>query len=164
MIQVLASVFQLILRLFSRWKCDLRKFQKATFQVLTFHFELNFSLLKSSKCDLVMSIKLRFTFSHPTLNSFSASWVAQNANCVGLKKRCFKALKFDLLPFISVLELWPLKFLTHISKSKVKVQISKPLKHLYFDLTQVAFWDSQEAENEFKVRWENVKRSFIDFI
>jgi len=37
---------------------------------------------------------------------------------------------------------------THISTSKVKVQISKPLKQRFFNLTQVAFWANQEAENE----------------
>jgi len=40
------------LRFFTKRKCDLRKVEKATVQVLTFHFELNFSILTSSKCDL----------------------------------------------------------------------------------------------------------------
>jgi len=31
-----------------------------------------------------------------------------------------------------------LKFLIHISKTNVKVQISKPLKHRFFNLMQVA--------------------------
>jgi len=40
------------LRLLTRRKCDLRKVEKATFQVLAFHFELNFYLSTSSKCDI----------------------------------------------------------------------------------------------------------------
>ena len=52
MLHVIASHFELILRLFTRRKCDLHKIEKATFQMLTFHIQLNFSLLTSSKCDL----------------------------------------------------------------------------------------------------------------
>jgi len=36
---------------------------------------------------------------------------------------------------------------------KVKGQISKSLKHRFFNFTQVAFWASQEAENEVKGAW-----------
>ena len=33
-------------------------------------------------------------------------------------------------------------------------------KHCFYDLTQVAFWDGQEAENEFKVTCEPLKHRF----
>ena len=38
-----------------------------------------------------------------------------------------------------------------------------PLKHRIFDLTQVAFWVRQEAENELKVTCDPIKHSFLDF-
>ena len=40
----------------------------------------------------------------------------------------------------------------------------EPLKHWFFDLTQVAFWHGQEAKNEFKVSCEPLKHHFLDFI
>jgi len=46
---VLATYFDLIMYLLSRPKNDLHKFEKAMFQVLAFHFELNFYLFTSSK-------------------------------------------------------------------------------------------------------------------
>ena len=36
------------------------------------------------------------------------------------------------------------------------------LKHRFIELTQVAFWDGQEAENEFKVTCEPLKHRFLD--
>jgi len=39
----------------------------------------------------------------------------------------------------------------------------EPLKHRFYDLTQVAFWDGQEAENEFKVICDPLKHRFLDF-
>jgi len=41
MIQVLASHFEFILLILTRRKCDLRKVEKATIQLLAFHFEIN---------------------------------------------------------------------------------------------------------------------------
>jgi len=46
---------------------------------------------------------------------------------------------------------------------KIKGQISKPLRNRFFNHTEVAFWAIQEAENDSKVRWENVNLRFIDF-
>jgi len=37
------------------------------------------------------------------------------------------------------------------------------LKHRFFELTQVAFWDGQEAEYEFKVTCDPLKHPFFDF-
>jgi len=44
---------------------------------------------------------------------------------------------------------------------KVKVEISKPLKHRFFNLTQDAFWATQEAEDEFKVHFHSLKHHFF---
>jgi len=41
---------------------------------------------------------------------------------------------------------------------------SLPLKHRFLDRNKVAFWDGQEAENEFKVTCESLKLRFLDFI
>jgi len=38
----------------------------------------------------------------------------------------------------------------------------EPLKHPFFNLTQVAFWDGQEAENEFPVIGDYLKHRFLD--
>ena len=35
------------------------------------------------------------------------------------------------------------------------------LKHRFFELTQVEFWDGQEAENEFKVTCDSLKHRFF---
>jgi len=37
------------------------------------------------------------------------------------------------------------------------------LKHSFLDLSQVAFWDGQDAENEFNVTCEPLKHRFLDF-
>ena len=37
----------------------------------------------------------------------------------------------------------------------------EPLKHPYFDLTQVAFRDGQEAENELKMSCDHLKHRFL---
>jgi len=86
------------------------------------HFELIFCLLTSPKCVLLKFKKAVF--------------------------QVFRNLTFDLSLLTLNFELLTLKFLTHISQPKVKVQISKPLNHRFFNLTQVAFWAIQEAENE----------------
>jgi len=39
----------------------------------------------------------------------------------------------------------------------------EPLKHPYFDVTQVALWNGQEAENELKVSCDPLKHRFLDF-
>ena len=56
------------------------------------------------------------------------------------------------------------KFQVQGQKWKVKGQISKRLKLRFFNLSLVAFWASQEPENELKVRLENLNLSFIEFI
>ena len=38
----------------------------------------------------------------------------------------------------------------------------QPLKHSFFDLTQVAFSDGQEAENELKMSCDHLKHRFLD--
>jgi len=38
------------------------------------------------------------------------------------------------------------------------------LKHRFLDLSQLAFWGGQGAENDFKVPWEPLKHRFIEFI
>jgi len=38
------------------------------------------------------------------------------------------------------------------------------LKYRFFELTEVAFWDGQEAEYEFKVTCDPLKLRFFDFI
>ena len=38
------------------------------------------------------------------------------------------------------------------------------LKHPFFDLTQVAFWDGQEAENELKMSCDHLKHRLLDLI
>ena len=40
----------------------------------------------------------------------------------------------------------------------------EPLKHLYFDLTQVAYRDGQEAEHELKMSCDNLKHRLLDLI
>ena len=37
------------------------------------------------------------------------------------------------------------------------------MKHRFLDLRQVAFWDGQDAENEFKVTCEPLKHRFLFF-
>ena len=39
----------------------------------------------------------------------------------------------------------------------------RALKHRFLDRSQVAFWDGQETENEFKVTCEPLKHRFLDF-
>jgi len=36
--------------------------------------------------------------------------------------------------------------------------------HRYLELNQLAFWVGQEAENEFKVTFDNLNHRFFDFI
>jgi len=91
-------------------KKDLRKVEKAIFQLLLFHFELNFCLFISSKSDLDEVDKRWLKFSHRTLNSFSVSWPAQNATCVRIETRCFKEFEIWPLNFQADLELWTSKF------------------------------------------------------
>jgi len=55
--------------------------------------------VKSAMQGLESSIKRCINFSHCTLNSFYAFRAAQNAPCVCLKKRCFKEWKFTLNSF-----------------------------------------------------------------
>jgi len=38
----------------------------------------------------------------------------------------------------------------------------EPLKRPFFDLTQVAFWDGQEAENGLKMSCDHLKHRFLD--
>ena len=96
-----------------------------------------------------------------TLNSSSASWVAQNASCVRLKKRCFRGFEIWTLKY----KLKTSKVKVHSSRSKVKGERSnlKPLKHSFFNLTQVAIWASQEAENKFKVHFHSLKHRYFRF-
>ena len=37
------------------------------------------------------------------------------------------------------------------------------LKHRFVELAEDAFWDGQEAENEFKVKCDALKHRFFDF-
>jgi len=37
------------------------------------------------------------------------------------------------------------------------------MKHRFFEITQAAFWDGQEAVNEFKVTCDPLKHRFFDF-
>ena len=37
----------------------------------------------------------------------------------------------------------------------------RALETSLLDLNKVAFWDGQEAENEFKVTWEPLKHRFL---
>jgi len=37
------------------------------------------------------------------------------------------------------------------------------LKHRFIDLSQVAFWEVEEAENELKLTWEPLKHRFFNF-
>ena len=53
------------------------------------------------------------------------------------------------------------KFKVEGQKWKFKSQISKHLKHRFLNLTQDAFWASQEAENEFKVYFHSLKYLFF---
>jgi len=41
---------------------------------------------------------------------------------------------------------------------------SEPLKYRFLDINQVAFWDGQEAEKEFKVTCEPLRHRCLDFI
>jgi len=38
----------------------------------------------------------------------------------------------------------------------------KPLKHRFFNLSQLAFWAGQETENECAVPGDNLKHRFLD--
>jgi len=38
----------------------------------------------------------------------------------------------------------------------------EPLKHRFLDFTQVKFWACQEAENDFRKQFEHLNRRFID--
>ena len=115
----------------------------------------------------MQSIKLRFTFSHRNLNSFSASWLAQNATCVRLKKRCFK--DFEIWPLTFYIWPWNLIFEIFNTYFKAKVQNSKHLIYRFFNRTKFAIWCSQGAENELKVQFQPStcvslkKRCFWDF-
>jgi len=46
------------------------------------------------------------------------------------------------------------------SENEFKVTC-EPLKHCFFDLTQVSYRASQEAENEFKVTCEHLKHRIL---
>jgi len=73
-----------------------------------------------------------------------------------LKKRCFKCF-----------EIWTLTLKYGLKISKVNVQghmwtfkVRSPWNTAFFNLTQVAFWACQEAENEFKVQCQPSKHCF----
>jgi len=42
--------------------------------------------------------------------------------------------------------------------------LCEPLKHRFLDPNKIAFWNGQEAENEFKVSCEPLKHRFLHFI
>jgi len=55
--------FDLILRLLTRRKCDLRKNEKATFHVIAFHFELNCNLEEADTAEIsVLSSHIELIF------------------------------------------------------------------------------------------------------
>ena len=74
----------------SSQKNDFRDVEKAMFHVVANQWELIFFPLTSPKSDSSKVEKAMFQGAHVTLNSYSASWLTQNATWVRLKKRCLK--------------------------------------------------------------------------
>ena len=160
MIIVLESQFELIFCLLSSPNCDLCKVEKAVFQGLrNLIFDLsllilNFDLWPLKFLTRISKSKVKVQISNPrytafstlrkskvfhgmALHSFYAYWLAQNANCVRLKKRCFRG--FEIWTLTCDFETWVKIFKVQGQKWKVKGQISKHLKHLFLNLTQDAF-------------------------